>query len=157
MIQIPPDLVRTTLDAAPDATLIVDALGTIRFTNFQVSTLFGYAHDEIIGESIEKLMPERYRAQHMGYRECYVSNLRTRAMGVGVDLFGQRRDGTEFPLEISLSPIEGAGGTFIAASIRDVSDRERIEAELIEARAAAESARELADRANHAALGFRGR
>ena len=68
----PPDLARSALDAAPDAMIIIDASGIIRFTNRQVSALFGYAHDEIIGQSIETLMPERFRARHVGHREHYV-------------------------------------------------------------------------------------
>lgn len=110
--------------------LIIETSGIICFANRQVSTLFGYPHDEIIGEPIEKLMPERFRGQHIGHREHYVGNLRMRPMGLGLDLFGRRRDGTEFPIEISLSPIEDVGRTLVAAAIRDVGDRRRIEAEL---------------------------
>jgi PAS domain S-box-containing protein len=144
----PPDLARSALDAAPDAMVIIDADGIIRFTNRQVSALFGYEHDEIVGQSIEMLMPQRFRVRHVGHRENYVNNVRVRPMGAGLELFGRRRDGTEFPVEISLSPIEDVGRTLVAAAIRDVSDRKRIEAELIVTREAAEAARELADRAN---------
>ena len=144
----PPDLARSALDAAPDAMVIIDADGIIRFSNRQVSALFGYEHDELVGQSIEMLMPQRFRARHVGHRENYVNNLRVRPMGAGLELFGRRRDGTEFPVEISLSPIEDVGRTLVAAAIRDVSDRKRIEAELIVTRQAAEAARELADRAN---------
>ena len=91
MIRIPPALALSTLDAAPDAMLIIDTSGTICFTNRQVSALFGYPHDEIIGEVIEKLLPERFRAQHIGHRERYVDNLRMRPMGAGLELFGRRR------------------------------------------------------------------
>ena len=80
----PPDLARSALDAAPDAMIIIDAAGIIRFTNRQVSALFGYEHDEIIGQSIEVLMPERFRARHVGHREHYVSNVRVRPMGRGL-------------------------------------------------------------------------
>ncbi len=144
----PPDLARSALDAAPDAMIIIDADGIIRFTNRQVSALFGYEHDDIVGQSIEMLMPQRFRARHVGHRENYVNNVRVRPMGAGLELFGRRRDGTEFPVEISLSPIEDVGRTLVAAAIRDVTDRKRIEAELIVTREAAEAARELADRAN---------
>jgi two-component system, sensor histidine kinase len=154
MIQIPAALARSTLDAAPDAMLIIDTSGVICFTNRQVSALFGYEHDGIIGERIEKLMPERFRGQHIGHRERYVDNLRMRPMGVGLDLFGRRRDGTEFPLEISLSPIQDVDRILVAAAIRDVTDRKRIEAELIVARNAAEAMRQVADRANHAKSRF---
>jgi PAS domain S-box-containing protein len=147
MRSTPPDLARAALDAAPDAMLIIDASGIIRFANQQVSALFGYAHDEIIGQSIEELMPERFRARHVGHREHYVSIVRVRPMGAGLDLFGRRRNGTEFPVEISLSPIEDVGRTLVAAAIRDVTDRKRVEAELIMARETAEAARALADQA----------
>ncbi|MGA2839989.1 MAG: PAS domain S-box protein [Steroidobacteraceae bacterium] len=151
MRSTPPDLARAALDAAPDAMLIIDASGIIRFANQQVSALFGYAHDEIIGQSIEKLMPERFRARHVGHREHYVSTVRVRPMGAGLDLFGRRRNGTEFPVEISLSPIEDVGRTLVAAAIRDVTDRKRVEAELIMARETAEAARVLADQARESA------
>jgi PAS domain S-box-containing protein len=148
MIAIPPALARSVLDDAPDAMIIIDDFGTIWFANRQVSALFGYARDEIIGESIEKLMPERFRAEHIGHRGHFAGNVRVRRMGAGLDLIGQRRDGTEFPLEISLSPVEDVGRTLIAAAIRDVSDRKHMEAELLVARDAIEAMRELADRAN---------
>ncbi|MGO9594443.1 MAG: PAS domain S-box protein [Steroidobacteraceae bacterium] len=151
MLSTSPDLARSALDAAPDAMIIIDALGVIQFANRQVSALFGYAHDEIIGHNIERLMPERFQARHIGHREHYVSNVRVRPMGAGLDLFGRRRDGTEFPLEISLSPIEGGDRVLVAAAIRDVTDRKRVEAELIVAREAADAARELADQARESA------
>jgi two-component system, sensor histidine kinase len=148
MIAIPPALARRVLDAAPDAMVIIDTFGTIWFANRQVSVLFGYPHDEIIGESIESLMPERFRARYIGHPGHFVSRARVRAMGPGLDLYGQRRDGTEFPLEVSLSPIEEVGQTLVAAAIRDVTDQRRVEAELVVARGAIEAMRELADRAN---------
>src|SRR5271157_142808 len=147
----PPDLARSALDAAPDAMLIIDASGVIRFTNQQVSALFGFSHDEIIGQSIEALMPERFRSRHVAHREHYINTLRVRPMGAGLELFGRRKNGTEFPVEISLSPIDDVGRTLVAAAIRDVSDRKRVEAELIVAREAAEAARELADQARESA------
>jgi PAS domain S-box-containing protein len=149
MIAIPPALARRVLDAAPDAMVIIDAFGTIWFANRRVSVLFGYARDELIGESIETLMPERFRAQHIGHGGYFASNVRVRPVGsTALDLYGQRRDGTEFPLEVSLSPIEDVGQTLVAASIRDVTDRKRVEAELVVARDAIEAMRELADRAD---------
>jgi PAS domain S-box-containing protein len=147
MRMAPPELARSALDAAPDAMIIIDASGTIRFTNRQVSVLFGYEHDEIIDQGVEILIPERFRVQHVGHRDGYVNNVRVRPMGQGLELFGRRRDGTEFPVEISLSPVEDVGRTLIAAAIRDVTARKRVEAELIVAREAAEAARLLADQA----------
>lgn len=141
MLSVSSDLARAVLDAAPDAMIIIDGSGTIRFANRQVSALFGFGHDEIVGHRIEALMPERYRLRHVGHREQYVNNVRLRPMGAGLELFGRRRDGSEFPVEISLSPIEQADRMLVAAAIRDVTDRKRIEAELT-------IARESADRAN---------
>jgi PAS domain S-box-containing protein len=150
----PPDLAGFALDAAPDAMIIIDAGGIIRFTNRQVAALFGYEHDEIIGQSIELLLPERFRARHVGHRQNYTNNVRVRPMGQGLELFGRRRDGTEFPVEISLSPIDDVGRTLVAAAIRDVTERKRVETELIVTREAAEAARELADRANQSKSRF---
>jgi len=148
MIAIPPALARRVLDAAPDATVIIDAFGTIWFANRRVSALFGYAHDEMIGEHIETLMPERLRSQHAVHRGDFLSNVRMRTVRPGLDLYGQRRNGTEFPLKISLSPIEDVGQTLVAATLRDVTYLKRVEAELVVARDAIEAMRELAERAN---------
>jgi two-component system, sensor histidine kinase len=128
--------------------IIIDGAGTIRFVNRQVSSLFGYDHEEIVGQPVELLMPERFHARHVGHREQYRGNVRLRPMGAGLELFGRRKDGTEFPVEISLSPIEHEQGTLVAAAIRDVTDRKRVELELIRARELAVQARETADRAN---------
>jgi PAS domain S-box-containing protein len=147
MIAIPPALARRVFDAAPDAMVVIDAFGTIWFANRQVSALFGYAHDDIIGESIETLMPERFRAQHIGHGR-FLSDACVPPMRTRLDLYGQRRDGTEFPLEVSLSSIEEFGQTLVAAVIRDATERNRVEAELIVARDAIEAMRELAEQAN---------
>src|SRR5208337_4224583 len=101
----PPDLARSALDAAPDALIIIDTAGVILFTNRQVCALFGYTRDETIGQSVEMLMPERFRGRHIAHREDYAGNVRVRPMGANLDLFARRRNGTEFPVEISLSPI----------------------------------------------------
>jgi two-component system, sensor histidine kinase len=146
MLTISPDLARSALDAAPDAMIIIDASGVIRYANKQVSALFGYPYHDIIGREVEQLMPERYRIRHLGHRDGYVHTLRVRPMGQGLELFGRRRDGSEFPVEISLSPIVDDGRTLTAAAIRDVTDRKRVEAELIVARQSAERARTAADR-----------
>jgi PAS domain S-box-containing protein len=154
MLTTTPELARGALEAAPDAMIIIDAAGIIRFANRQVSALFGYDHDEIIDQSVERLMPERFRSRHVGHREAYSGNVRVRPMGAGLELFGQRRDGVEFPIEISLSPIQDGERALVAAAIRDVSDRKRVEAELVVARQVAEQARETADRANLAKSRF---
>jgi two-component system, sensor histidine kinase len=155
MRSIPAELAQSALDAAPDALLIVDGEGVVQFANRQVSALFGYAHEEIIGKPIEQMLPERFRSHHVGHRDRYLAAAHTRPMGVGLDLYAQRRDGSEFPVEISLSPIEGKSGPLVAAAIRDVTERKRAEAELIQARESAERAQQVAvearisaDRAN---------
>jgi two-component system, sensor histidine kinase len=146
MLSISPELARSALDAAPDAMIIIDASGVIHYANKQVGVLFGYPHDDIIGKEVEQLMPERYRGRHLGHRDGYIRNVRVRPMGQGLELFGRRRDGSEFPVEISLSPIEAGERRLTAAAIRDVTDRKRVEAELIVARESAERARAAADR-----------
>lgn len=151
MLFTPPELARRVLEAAPDAMLIIDESGTIRYANRQVSTLFGYAHDEVIGLRVESLMPERFRDRHHIHRRDFFRNPRMRAMGQGLELYGRRVDGAEFPIEISLSPIEHEQGTLVAAAIRDVTQRKRIEAELIQARETADRAREVAIQAREEA------
>ena len=114
--------IENVLGSSHDPIVIIDAAGLIRSANGQVSSVFGYSPDEIIGHSIEELMPERFRARHAEHRKHYVANPRMRPMGFGLALFGQRRDGTEFPMEISLRPFEDEGGDrFIAAVVRDAS------------------------------------
>jgi PAS domain S-box-containing protein len=151
VLSTPSELVRSAFDAAPDAIIIIDAGGTICFANRQVSALFGYAHDDFIGQKVEQLLPERYRGRHIVHRDHYAANLRVRPMGAKLDLFGRRQDGTEFPVEISLSPIPEGDRVLVAAAIRDVSDRKRVEGELIVARKAAEREREAADHAREIA------
>src|SRR5882762_3426051 len=154
MQSVSSELARSVLDAAPDAMIIIDDAGVIFFANRQVSTLFGYPHVDIIGKPVEFLMPERFRDRHRAHRQSYATSVRVRPMGAGLELFGQRLDGTEFPLEISLSPIEEGGRVLVAAAIRDVGDRKRVEAELSVTREAADRAREFADRANQAKSRF---
>ena len=151
MQDIPSQLARSALDAAPDAMIIIDDSGAIRFANRQVSALFGYRHADLIGRPVESLMPERFRTHHVTHRNGYNASVRVRPMGVGLQLYGQRLDGTEFPVEISLSPIHDSDHVLVAAAIRDVSDRKRVEAELVQARHAADAAREVADRAREVA------
>ncbi len=135
-----PELVRNVLDLAPDALIIIDAHGVIRFANRQVTALFGHAPAAVVGKPVEVLLPDRFRQRHVAHRSRYTSNVRVRPMGMGLDLFGIRADGSEFPVEISLSPIVEGDETLVAAAIRDVSERKRVEAELKEARREAEHA-----------------
>ena len=147
----PPELARSALEAAPDAMIIVDASGLVRFVNRQVFALFGYTREEIVGKPIETLLPERFRTRHLQHRASYRAHMRARPMGQNLELYGLRRDTSEFPVEISLSPVVDGGETLVVAAIRDVSDRQRIQKELIAARAVAEEARELADLARESA------
>jgi two-component system, sensor histidine kinase len=146
-----PELVRSALDSSPDATVLVDQRGQIVFANQQLLSVFGYAQEEVRGQAVELLIPERFRPQHVGHRSGFAAETRTRPMGVGLDLYARRKDGSEFPVEISLSPIQDAGATLVAAAIRDVTDRKRVQQELMAARAAAERARQLADQAREVA------
>ncbi|HLH08823.1 MAG TPA: PAS domain S-box protein [Terriglobales bacterium] len=118
------------LEVVPDAMVAVDDAGKIVQVNAQAETIFGYSREELLGNSIELLVPERYRACHGGYREGYVEAPKIRRMGVGLDLFGRRRDGSEFPVEISLSPVQTDSGTLVFSAIRDVTERKKIEEDL---------------------------
>ncbi len=130
MLSLPPALALHALDSAPDAMVIIGGSGLIAAANRQVTAMFGYSHDELIAKPVESLIPERFRAKHRTDREGYVADTHFRPMGVGLELFGLRKDGTEFPVEISLSPIEQESGTLVAAAIRDVTERRRTETEL---------------------------
>ncbi len=145
------ELARSALEAAPDALIIVDGGGTVRFANRQASALFGYRHEQLIGQGVEQLLPERFRRCHVSHREGYLTAPRPRPMGASLALFARHRDGREFPVEISLSPIDAGGRPLVAAAIRDVSERKRVEAELTAAREASERARAAADQARRVA------
>ena len=135
-----PTLVPSILDSAPDAIIVVDKSGTIIFANRQVTALFGYQRSELMGSNIELLLPEHLRAQHVGHRQRYSDRALIRPMGIGLDLSARRRDGSEFAVEISLSPIESEGQLLVAAAIRDVTERRQAQDELRRARATAEAA-----------------
>ncbi len=123
---------RGLLESGPDAIVVVDNRGIIKLVNNQLEKMFGYNRDEIIGQSVELLVPERFHGRHAGHRESYVHEPRVRPMGIGLALFGRRKDETEFAVEISLSPLETPDGTLISAAIRDVTERKHIEEQIRE-------------------------
>ena len=121
---------RNLLESAPDAMVIVDTQGHVQLINAQTERLFGYAREEMIGKPVEMLMPQRFHREHVGHRRLYSDAPQPREMGAGLELLGRRKDGTEFPIEISLSPLKTPGGTLISSAIRDVSDRRQAEEQI---------------------------
>ncbi len=116
-------IIWSVVEAAPDGIVMADLDGKILLVNQRTEELFGYDRGELLGKSVEILLPEALRTAHQTHRAKYAQGPRTRAMGAGIDLLGRRRDGTEFPVEISLSPITSAGGTAVIATVRDITDR----------------------------------
>lgn len=123
-------LFHSLLEALPDTVALVDSAGKMLHVNSSVEQLFGYSPDELVGQCIETLMPERFRVRHAAHFQAYIANPATRRMGDGMELIGLRRDGSEFPIDVALSPIPGEVGDLVAAAIRDMSDYRRLEAQL---------------------------
>jgi protein-histidine pros-kinase len=138
---------RNILESAPDAMVIIDHYGKVTVVNEQAERMFGYTREEMLGQEIEFLLPDDVRDKHISHRAGYARNPHIRPMGVGMDLSGRRKNGTTFPVEISLSPVTSATGMFVSSVIRDVSARKKLEKDLI-------GAREEAERANKANSAF---
>jgi len=138
---------RNVLESAPDAMVIIDHHGKIAVVNGQAEKMFGYTRKQMLGQEIEMLLPTDVRERHISHRAGYSANPLLRPMGDTLELRGQRQDGSEFPVEISLSPFTSASGAFVSSVIRDVTNRKEMEQELI-------AARQEAERANNANSAF---
>lgn len=123
---------RELLESAPDANVMTDRSGRILHVNAELEKLYGYSREELIGCEIEQLVPERYRARHVEHRERYCLDPKRRQMGMGLEIVGRRRDGSEFPAEMSLSPIDTDRGLVVASTIRDITARKTAEKALRE-------------------------
>jgi len=133
------DLFELAVEAAPSGMVLIGRDGRITMVNRQAVVLFGHTRDEMVGQPIEMLIPERFRAQHPTQRDQFFQAPQFRAMGGQRELFGLRKDGTEVPIEVGLSPIESFAGTFALASIVDISIRRQAEGDRAQLAAIVES------------------
>jgi len=124
------EMLRLTVEAAPNAMVMADELGNIVLVNSQTEKLFGYPREELLGEQVDILVPHKYRGKHPAYRSKFMQEPAARAMGAGRDLYGLRKDGTEFPVEIGLNPIQTDRGTWVLSAIVDITERKRAEDEI---------------------------
>jgi two-component system, NarL family, sensor histidine kinase DevS len=129
------DALRSAVEAAPDGIVVVDESGTILFVNPMTERLFEYERHQLVGLSVDLLLPHSLRAGHAARREAYIANPRTRPMGAGLELKGRRRSGIEFPVEISLSPVRSGDRSLVIAIVRDITERRNADEELARARA----------------------
>ena len=116
---------RLLLDSAPDAIVVAKGDGRILLVNTRTEELFGYAREDLLGQKVEVLLPNHLRRRHVKHRASYLRHPVVRPMGSGLELYGRRKDGTEFPIDISLSPVETGGEILVSAAIRDITDRKR--------------------------------
>jgi PAS domain S-box-containing protein len=123
---------RQVVEAAPNAMVMVDKSGIIEMVNSQTEKIFGYNRAELLGQTVDMLLPERFRHQHPHHRDSFFSDLHPRAMGTGRDLYGRRKDGSEFPVEVGLNPIETEDGTKVLSAITDIAARVKASAKLAE-------------------------
>lgn len=130
--QLAEERFRRTIEAAPIGMLMVNAAGIISLVNSQTEKLFGYREGELLGRPIEILLPERYRQQHAGYRRAYLADAEARTMGAGRELYAKRKDGSEFPVEVGLNPVETREGSFVLSAIVDITQRKRHTERLLE-------------------------
>lgn len=122
-------MIRGVIEAAPSAMILVNPEGKITLINAQVEAVFGYARQEVIGQPMEILVPERFRSHHSDYRNSFFADPKVRMLGAGRDLFGQRKDGSHVSIEIGLNPINISGRPFVLASIIDITERKLAEKE----------------------------
>lgn len=125
----PPALLEAIVEAAPDGILVVDRESRIQMANRQAEALFQYPRDELLGQTIDRLLPERYRSQHLAAVGLYARRAEARPMGTGLSIYALRRDGTEFAADIALSPVTSSGSLYVIASVRDITSRRLLEEE----------------------------
>src|SRR5208282_4957774 len=126
----PQALFEKLFESSPDAIVVTDLEGRIARVNAQVERFFGYSREELLGKPVETLIPERFRSGHPSHRKEYAGQARIRPMGRGLELYGLRKDGTEFPVDIMLSPVDTAGGKIVLSVIRDISEKIQAQEEL---------------------------
>lgn len=134
---------RSLLESAPDAMVVIDGRGTIQLVNSRTEQLFGYPRNQLLGHNVDELVPDSFRVGHAGHRSKFFLDPQARPMGQGLELAGRRRDGTEFPVDISLSPVSTDDGLLVIAAVRDVTDRKVAEWRLAQAQEVAEKRRLL--------------